>query len=120
MAVDFAWGLYTIYQLGPAVKVSVDGRRETMYRQDVYLENLQFQFGEGDWDALLRNHDTELALVRTGFPASNLMRLKPGWRLVYADPTAELYARDGVARLGALGITRPPRLPHDGRGRFFP
>ena len=31
MTVDFDWGEYVIWHLGPQVRVSVDGRRETVY-----------------------------------------------------------------------------------------
>ncbi len=31
MAVPFDWGEYVLWHLGPAIKVSIDGRRETLY-----------------------------------------------------------------------------------------
>jgi len=65
----FDWGLYAIYHLGPGVKVSLDGGRETIYEPEVSVEGLQFMHGQGDWDAMLRRHDTDLALVRNGLPA---------------------------------------------------
>ena len=120
LAINFDWGEYAIYHLAPSVKVSVDGRRETVYPPTVYLENQHFMRGLGDWDALLENHDTHLALVTTGSPAFNLMKLKPGWRLIYDDPLAGLFGRDGPAMTEAITRTVPRSLPYDGAGSCFP
>lgn len=120
LAIDFDWGEYALYHLSPAVKVSVDGRRETMYGRAIYAENLNFKYGQGDWSALLREHDTHLALVRTGFPAFNLLKLEPGWRLIYQDSLATLFGRPGLAIVEAIERTVPPALPPDGAGLCFP
>ncbi|HUP35907.1 MAG TPA: hypothetical protein VNC82_10755 [Candidatus Limnocylindria bacterium] len=120
LAIHFDWGEYAIYHLGPAVKVSVDGRRETAYPHGVYIENQNFMRGLGDWDALLKNHDTHLALVKAGSPAFNLMKLNPGWRLIHEDPLAGLFGRDGLAATETIARTVAPLLPHDGAGSCFP
>jgi hypothetical protein len=120
LAIDFDWGEYALYHLSPEVKVSVDGRRETMYSPQIYKENLAFKYGEGDWDALLRKHETHMALVRTGFPTFNLLKLEPGWRLVYQDSLAALFGRDGLPIVETLQRTATPELPPDGAGLCFP
>ena len=120
LAIHFDWGEYAIYHLGPTVKVSVDGRRETAYPRAVYIENQNFMRGLGDWDALLKNHDTHLALVKSGSPTFNLMKLKPGWHLIYEDPLAGLFGRDGLSATEAIARTVPPPLPYDGAGSCFP
>jgi len=120
LAIDFDWGEYALYHLSPAVKVSVDGRRETMYSPAIYEANLAFKYGEGDWDALLRKHETHMALVRTGFPTFNLLKLEPGWRLVYQDSLAALFGRADRPIVETLQRTAPPGLPPDGGGQCFP
>ena len=120
LAIDFDWGEYAVYHLSPAVKVSLDGRRETAYPRQAYLENLRFRFGQGDWDALLREHETHLALVRNGSPAFNLMKLMPGWVLIHEDPAAGLFGREGLPAVEQIRRTPPPALPHDGAGLCFP
>ena len=120
LAVDFDWGEYALYHLSPAVKVSIDGRRETAYDAASYAQNLAFKYGEGDWDALLRNPDTDLALVRRGFPTFNLLMLSPGWQPVYRDSLAGLFSRDGGPIGGVLLRTQAPDLPSDGAGLCFP
>jgi hypothetical protein len=119
MAVLFDWGEYALWHLSPRIKVSVDGRRETVYPDGVHAENLNFLTGINDWDAVLRKHDTHLALVSKNFPTFNLMKLKRGWRLLYEDQTAALFGRDDWPLTERLRATPPPALPHDGRGLCF-
>lgn len=50
----FNWGEYVIWHFGPALKVSIDGRRETVY-SDAVLQR-QMAIGDGD-PAALRNFE---------------------------------------------------------------
>jgi hypothetical protein len=120
MAILFDWGEYALWHLSPRIKVSVDGRRETVYSERALTENLNFRTGINDWDAILRNHDTHLALVSTTLPSFNLMKLKPGWRLIHEDVTAGLFGRDDWPFTERIRTTLAPALPHDGRGLCFP
>jgi hypothetical protein len=120
MAVLFDWGEYALWHLSPRIKVSVDGRRETVYPDGVRTENLNFLTGIGDWDAVLRNHDTHLALVSTKRPTFNLMTLQPGWRLAYEDSVAAIFAREDPPLIHQLRRTSPRDVPYDGKGLCFP
>lgn len=120
LAIDFDWGLYAMYHVAPAIKVSMDGRRETAYDERAYTQNLDFKYGRGDWEALLRERDTHLALVRHFEPADNLLRLKPGWKLLYEDPLAALFGRADLPYLDRIRATPPPSVPHDGTGLCMP
>jgi hypothetical protein len=108
MAVHFNWGEYVLWHLGPALKVSMDGRRETVYTPTIYEENVNFMMGRGDWDALLRRSAADYALVPVHDPAANLLRLSPGWRLIQEDETAALFISDEAARKrAAIDAWRP-------------
>lgn len=120
LAVDFDWGEYVIWHLGPRVQVSMDGRRETVYSGEVYEEHLRFLFGQGDWAALVDRPATNLALVSKAFPAFNLMKLKPGWLLVYEDGLCGLFVREGSSAASALRQTKPADAPEDAAGACFP
>jgi hypothetical protein len=120
LAIDFDWGLYAMYHVAPTLKISMDGRRETAYGDRAYAQNLDFKLGLGDWDALLREYDTHLALVHRSQPADNLLRLKPGWTLIYEDPLAVLFARADLPYLDRLRSTPPPSVPYDGAGLCMP
>jgi hypothetical protein len=93
LSVPFAWGEYSIWHLGPQIKVSMDGRRETIYANDVYRQYLNFEYGVNEWDALLAQHWTDVALVKSGSPPYNLLRLKPDWLLVFEDATGALFVQ---------------------------
>ena len=45
----FNWGEYSIWHFGPELKVSMDGRRETVYSGEVVSAHLDFYFGTNQW-----------------------------------------------------------------------
>jgi len=46
----FDWGEYSIWHFGPDLKVSIDGRRETVYSAELIDAHMQFYFGkEEEW-----------------------------------------------------------------------
>ena len=120
MVVDFDWGTYVLARLGPGIKVSIDGRRETVYDGDMRAQSLRFRFGLGEWDTLLTRYDTHLALVAKDTPAFNLMKQRPGWKLLYDDPLSALFGRDGLPQVAAIERTPVSAVPHDGIGLCFP
>jgi hypothetical protein len=120
MAVHFDWGEYVLWHLGPQIKVSIDGRRETVYSRRPYAENLLFISGLGDWDGILKKSETHLALVSKAFPVFNLMNLKPGWTLVYEDPMSGIFVRQGSALEDKLRLIQEPGTSHNGAGLCFP
>ncbi len=121
MATEFNWGEYVIWRLGPGVQVSVDGRRETVYPEAVYRENLDFMLGADRWDRLVDRPETELALVDRERPVYTLMLKKAGWVLAYEDQAAAVFVRAGSPLSGALDPSAaPPEWPADGAGLAFP
>ena len=120
MAVYFDWGEYVLWHLGPQIKVSYDGRRETVYSEAVRQLNSNWAWGVGEWDALLDRHPTDLALLDKRLPGCNLMRLKPGWKLVYEDSLAAVFVRDKAELVAAFAAATPGALPADGAGMCFP
>jgi hypothetical protein len=120
LVVHFDWGEYALWHLGPRMKVSIDGRRETVYSERSYAENLRFTNGVGDWDRLLKKPETELALVSRAFPVFNLMQLTSGWKLAYEDPISGIFVRQGSPSEEAFRLTRSPEIPYNGAGLCFP
>lgn len=114
LAVSFTWGEYALWHLAPDLRVSMDGRRETVYSEPIYAEHLQFLYGTGSWDDLLERRPTDAALVERGGPTFNLLSLKPGWTLVYSDSLAAVFAREGwpgAEMLRAQGAAPEPVPP---------
>jgi hypothetical protein len=101
VAVHFNWGEYLLWHAGPRVKVSMDGRRETVYSDATYHHNTQFIDGVGEWDRLLARHslaprgETNLALVPAGTAVYHLMASHPDWELVMESGPAALFGRRG-------------------------
>jgi hypothetical protein len=120
LALPFNWGEYAIWQLGPRVRVSMDGRRETVYPDDHYRPHLDFEAGRRDWATVVDNPATDLVLVPEGSALANLMDLHPGWRPAYRDKMAVLFAREGTSLALAADQVQAPDLPVDGRGLSFP
>ena len=115
---SFGWGEYAIWHLGPRIRVSIDGRRETVYPEPVYRQNLRFMFGVGQWDTLLTEYPTDIVLIPGDSAAYSLMRLYPGWVLVYEDTTASLFVRDQSPLIAP--IREAAVLPISSREASFP
>ena len=120
IAVHFDWGEYVLWHLGPRIKVSIDGRRETVYSERSYAENLRFTGGLGNWDEILEKHETDLVFVSKTFPVFNLMQLKPGWTRVYEDPMSGLFVRLGSPLEEEIRLTKEPDVSYMGAGSCFP
>jgi hypothetical protein len=120
LAVHYNYGEYVIWHLSPGVRVSMDGRRETVYPDSVYQEALRFQTGVGAWDDVLRERETHMALVPKSTPTYNLLSLDPAWTAAYGDTLVGLFVHEGWVGADRLnGVTLPP-LPADGAGSCFP
>src|SRR4029453_10848154 len=85
VATFFDWGEYIIWHLSPNVRASVDGRREPAYSRGSYKRSVQFLYGIGNWDPIIEDPQTDMALIGRDQPTYALMRLKPGWQVAYED-----------------------------------
>jgi hypothetical protein len=119
LAVEFDWGEYVIWHLGPQIKVSMDGRRETIYPDVIYQQNISFMLGRKNWDDLLKQRHTDMALVKKDAPDYKLLKLQPDWLMVFEDSKSALFVNrnSSVAeplRRAAAGFTPPETA------RYFP
>lgn len=94
MIVWFDWGEYVIWYLAPAVSVSIDGRRETIYSDAVRMEHLLFYFHPDpaalpDW---VRQAD--YAWLPRELPAVRALT-SAGWTARIQGPVSVLLARSG-------------------------
>ncbi|MCG8469892.1 MAG: hypothetical protein MJB57_17075 [Gemmatimonadetes bacterium] len=120
VATFFDWGQYALWHLGPEIRVSMDGRRETVYSDSVYAEYLRFQNGVGSWRDLLARDETDMVLFPKGYPGYNLTALDPEWLQVYDDSIAGVFVRAGRPQLATLQTVPHPELPADGAGLCVP
>lgn len=91
LAVFFNWGEYALYHLYPDMRVSIDGRYETVYPGDVTALNWAFS-GDGS-SRLLELYPADYALYPTGGRADEWLEASPEWQLLHRDDTAALYAK---------------------------
>ena len=120
VAVPFDWGEYLIWHLGPLVKVSNDGRRETIYSDRVYRDSQNFDRGTGVWDAILNTPPpTDLVLVPNGSPTANLLGRTEGWLTLYQDKFCLIFVRKGLPSIELIVSTPIPNLPDNGEGICF-
>ena len=115
----YEWGEYIIWHLSPGIRVSIDGRRETVYSDEIYAEYLDFNRGTRNWDAIVDNYDSHMALVEINKSSYNLLRIKPGWKLIYEDSIAALFVQDDWSQGVVLEQLSSEFKPAGERG-FFP
>jgi hypothetical protein len=121
MAVPYDWGEYVLWHLGRGVKVSMDGRRETVYSDESYRQSRDFEQGTGAWDALLRTAPpTDFVLVPIGSPTANLLSRTDGWLPLYRDTLCVLFVSAGVRDISRIVSSPIPSLPDNGGGLCFP
>lgn len=112
--VPFNWGEYMRWQFGPDVQVSTDGRRETVYSEEVHRANLNFLNGTDDWDDLLQMAPADWIFIPSASPAVALVSQSGDWHQIYHDPVATIFATSEVP------VTSDSGLPTDGDGSCFP
>ncbi len=119
LATEFGWGEYVIWNLGPDIQVSIDGRRETVYSPDVYAKNLALSYGVGDWDAILTDYPTDMVLAPRNLPMYERMSELEGWSRVYNDEICGLFVREDFAARASLEGMAVPNASIDGLGMRF-
>jgi hypothetical protein len=118
LAVHFNWGEYVIWHLSPSIKVSVDGRRETVYNDEVLKQNLRLLVVFSDWEELLDKYPTDLVLLPNGSPGDSVLQLHPDWQLIYQDQASALHARKGGKSAEVLLEALPSFNPKVPSGEF--
>jgi hypothetical protein len=92
-AVFFNWGEYLIWHLSDTLKVSIDGRYETVYPVRVIDDNFNFFFAEKGWRNLIDRYATETILVHPQNPVAPIIAKLPDWALTFGSDTALLFVK---------------------------
>lgn len=88
----FNWGEYAIWHFSPRIRVSMDGRRETVYSDAVVSEHMRFYAGaQGSLDYPDRIGADYIWLPRTAGAVPHL--LARGWRAAFEGPISILLSR---------------------------
>ena len=90
------WADYLIFRLYPRNRVFYDGRSD-FYGERLGADYRKLLAAEVGWRELLDRYGFSLALLPRDWPLGTVLDGDPGWRLVYRDSVAALYARQGSA-----------------------
>ncbi|HEY1851695.1 MAG TPA: hypothetical protein VGG60_11770 [Candidatus Binataceae bacterium] len=104
---DFDWGEYLIWHTAPGSKVFIDGRYDTVYPYSVIEQYIDFYFDRGGAQSVLTAYPHDLILIPPASGAFELMQRQPGWKLIYHDADAALFARANApaARISGVPVT---------------
>jgi hypothetical protein len=86
------WGGYLLYRLYPRNKVIIDDRHD-LYGDQILQDYLKVIHVQTGWDEVLRRMGADWVLMPENSSVANLLKISPGWELVYSDKTAALYHR---------------------------
>jgi hypothetical protein len=93
LAVFFNWGEYALYRLHPRVLVSIDGRYETVYPDQIVRENWAFTRGAAGSETFLDRYPADFALYPRDAGATRWLERSPAWELVEKDALFALFRR---------------------------
>jgi hypothetical protein len=93
LAVFFNWGEYALYRLHPQVLVSIDGRYETVYPEEIVRSNWAFTRGAAGSEAFLDRYPADFALYPRDAGATRWLEGSPNWELVKKDELFALFRR---------------------------
>jgi hypothetical protein len=93
------WADYLIYRLYPAQRVFFDGRSD-FFGPAIGGDYCKLMAGEKSWRQLLERYQFDLALLPHTWALSTALDREPGWRKVYEDPVAVLFARSPRETVG--------------------
>jgi len=102
LLVWFDWGEYAIWHLSPALRVSIDGRRETVYSAAVQNRHLRFFFDAPGAADLPREIGADYVWMPPSLPAARRLR-SSDWTVLYDGPSSVIFARPGLRLIRVAG-----------------
>src|ERR1017187_3434022 len=95
------WADYLIYRLYPEQRVFFDGRSD-FFGPAIGADYCKLMAGEKSWRELLERYRFDLALLPHAWALSTALEGEAGWRKVYEDPVAVLFARNPRGPVGPI------------------
>ena len=105
----FDWGEFAIWHYGPALLVSMDGRRETVYSARVLSESDALAWRPAENVSILDAWNPDYAWLPKHLPLARTLEAR-GWHTLFSGPVSSVLAREAHAVL--------PPSPVAGRGCF--
>jgi hypothetical protein len=101
----FDWGEYAIWHFSPQLKVSIDGRRETVYSEEFVARHTRLYFNPDTEQALLQQLQADYAWLPANLPLVRALE-RDGWTRVFSGRVSVVLASKNVARTDS-GIVPP-------------
>lgn len=98
----FDWGEYAIWHFGPALQVSFDGRRETVYSDRVVQAHRRFYAADETASSYLEELNPDYIWLPTRLPIAGRLA-QAGWVPVFAGPTSMVFAHAGAGPFQQAG-----------------
>jgi hypothetical protein len=108
----FDWGEYIIWHFGPDLKVSIDGRRETLYSDARLASHYRFYQNESGAVGFPESIHADYIWLPKRFPVVDTLR-RQGWETAFEGPVSILFSKRTDRQFAAAG----PRLSSS---RCFP
>lgn len=113
----FDWGEYAIWHLAPGIKVSMDGRRETVYSPRVLADHLSFYYDGRSARAFLDALQVDYIWLPASLPVVSRLETGREVEVLWRGPKSVLFS----TRPGGAGATRPATAEDPPRlSRCFP
>lgn len=97
----FAAGAYVSWNCYPNIRVSLDGRYEVAYREDVLPKHDVFFNADNRWYDVLTEYEPDAILVKQNAPVRHLLGKKEHetehFRLAYEDATYAVFVHDSLS-----------------------
>jgi hypothetical protein len=94
MLVWFDWGEYAIWHLSPGMRVSIDGRRETVYSAALQERHLKFYFDAPGGAELPEELGADYVWIPRTLPAVRRLDADSRWRRLYEGQQSVVFGRD--------------------------
>jgi hypothetical protein len=99
----FNWGEYALWHLGPRFRVSMDGRRETVYSERRLAEHAAILSGDASGLAALASWSAEYVWLPSSSAATHAWLKAHGYRIDLEDEWMFVAARNDLPVLAAVG-----------------
>jgi hypothetical protein len=106
----FDWGQYAIWHFAPGLRVSMDGRRETVYSTKFVAEHVQLYFEPEKAVGLLARLHPDYAWLPAGLPLVAALD-RAGWSRLYTGPESVVFAREPSSSMVTGVTSTPPCFP---------
>jgi hypothetical protein len=107
MLTYFDWGEYAIWHMAPRIKVSMDGRRETVYSDRIIVDHVKIYLGQTGAESAVNELNPDYVWLPSRFHIVRSLESK-GWNVLFRGPVSTLLAAKPVNRVESPAIDSLP------------